>query len=469
MHDVPVRRVVSSSPALVALAVLVAACSRGVNDEPPGPAESASAVPAAPPASTFTEPKPVPATNGAQIDVAIGGDAIPQVKVLANEIEDVFAGIPSCWSSADARVFNLEAPIGERSALPGDKSLLAFAAPPAWFARLLATSKASAVVVANNHSCDLGPEGLAATVAESTKAGARIAGADADDPWRRVEVVEKSGRKVCLVAWTTFLNDKGKKQKGCLEGAAGAKVARAELGRAGIELVHEQLSKEDRFQGCDARIAYLHGGREYRAQIRPVLEQAQAAAAYVDAVIVTHPHVPDGVETVEAPAPRTPAAAGGRALGRAVPVFKSLGNFVSNQGIAWTPGMSVSVIEHDGAPDPIRTVWTRVAVIARLRFAWDAGASEPSPPSHVLHGYSLAFTDRAPPVAIRLRPLPKGDDDLVAEKLRKGPKPFGELLDGACRVDPDQPPRCEGASAPAGTSATDSSAADPSAAVAKQP
>ncbi len=383
-------------------------------------------------------PPPPPVREAAEIEIALGGDAIPQVKVLANDPKDIFAGVPACWTNADARVFNLEAPIGERKSLPGDKSLLAFASPPSWVKQMVEASHVNAMVVANNHSCDLGPEGLAATVTEAKNENLKIAGADAEDPWKRVEVIEKSGRKVCLVAWTTFLNDKGRKQKGCLEGAAGARVARAELGPKGLNDIQTELGRDGRWDGCDARIAYVHGGREYRAQIRPLMEQAQAASAFVDAVIISHPHVPDGVEAVLSPASK------GRAAGRSVPVYKSLGNFVSNQGIAWTPGMSVELLDVGGVPDPIRTVWTRVAVIARLRFGWDAGAPEHAPPNKVLYGYTLAFTDRLPPLSIRLRPLPSGADDPVAPKLKKGPHPFADLLDGKCRVDSDAPPACDG-------------------------
>jgi len=150
------------------------------------------------------------------------------------------------------------------------------------------------------------------------------------------------------------------------------------------------------------------------------------------------------VQAIASPAPHDAVAAGGRAAGRSVPVFKSLGNFVSNQGIAWTLGMSVELLEADGVPDPIRTVWTRVAMIARLRFGWDAGAPEHAAPSSVLYGYTLAFTDRAPPVQIRLRPLPNGPDDPVAKKLEKGPHPLSNLLTDRCRIDSEAAPSCDG-------------------------
>lgn len=92
--------------------------------------------------------------------------------------------------------------------------------------------------------------------------------------------------------------------------------------------------------------------------------------------------------------------------------------------------------------DPLRNVWTRVAMIARLRFGWDVGAALGAAPSWVKYGYSLAFTDRDP--AIHLRPL--GADvasDPVAAKLAKAPKPFGGLIGGACFLAESAAPACD--------------------------
>ncbi len=387
-------------------------------------------------------------TAATTIDVALAGDAIPQQRVLANAMSETLARLPAFWGTADARVLNLEGPIGDRKALPGvgDKNLLAYAGTPAWLEDLLKSSRASAFVGANNHACDLGPTGLAGTLAETTKAGVKLVGVASDDPWKRVEIVEKGGHKVCLVAWTTFLNDKGRKQKACTDGApesGGTRVAVAEVGPVGLAKVQAELGAPGRWDGCDARIAFLHGGGEYRAQVRQVLEQATAAATYVDAVIVSHPHVPDEVEVVAAPAPKGDASAlsalGGRVAGRGVPLFRSLGNFISNQGHGWSVGMTSAC-----SYDPLRNVWTRVAMFARLRFGWDAGAAAGAPPSSIKYGWSLAFTDREGP-AIRLRPLPSGDADAVAKKLEKAPKPFGGLLGGACFLGENAPPVCDAA------------------------
>ncbi|MFI5302291.1 MAG: CapA family protein [Polyangiales bacterium] len=429
----------------VVLLGALSACRPASSDAaPPAPAVTASS--SSPSSLPSPSPSSSPPGHAATIEVDLAGDVIPQQKVLANTIADVFANAPTCWRDADARVFNLEAPIGARESLTSDKSTLAYAAPPAWFADLYAASRASAFVVANNHACDLGPQGLADTAREAAKLSAPIVGVEANDPWKRVDFIERNGRHVCLVAWTTFLNDKGKKQRGCIDGEAGAKVARAELTSQGLDTIQRELGREGRWDGCDARIAYVHGGREYQTQIRPVLDQAAAAASYVDAVIVSHPHIPDGVEIVKAAAPRDAHAdLAGRARDRGVPVFKSLGNFISNQGLGWTSGMSTELIQTDGVPDPLRIVWTRVAMIARLRFTWDDAAPLAHAPSTVRYGYTLAFIDREPIASIRLRAFPSTDahTDATAEHLATAPKPFGPLLRDRCHVPSEAPPPCD--------------------------
>ncbi len=458
------RRVV-----LPCLALALPACGKARADhEPPQPSGSSSTaivgdvseLPASASASASVGGGAPIVAGPTTIDVALAGDAIPQQRVLAAPMAEVLAAMPGYWGAADARVVNLEGPIGDRRALPGigDKHLLAYAGTPAWLDDLQKASRASAFVGANNHACDLGPQGLAGTLAEAERQGAKLVGVARDDPWKRVELADRGGHKVCLVAWTTFLNDKGRKQRACTDGApegGGARVAVAELGAAGLSTLHAQLGAAGRWDGCDARVAFLHGGGEYRAQLPQVMEQASAAAAYVDAVIVSHPHVPDDVEIVRAPAPLGDAkAGGGRAVGRGVPVYRSLGNFISNQGHGWSVGMTNAC-----SYDPLRNVWTRVAMIARLRFGWGAGLAAGSPPSWVRYGYSLLFTDRDA-TSLRLRTLPSADD-VVAEKLERAPKPFGGLLTGACRVadgaapscDASHPPTSGPADAPAGVAA----------------
>jgi hypothetical protein len=223
---------------------------------------------------------------------------------------------------------------------------------------------------------------------------------------------------VCIVAWTSFLNDKGKKARACLEGTD-AVVNRFELVASANADIEATLGGKDFWAGGDAKIAFLHGGHEYAPQIPQMLHQAEIAAKYVDAVMISHPHVPDEVTELTI-------------AGRGVPVFRSLGNFISNQGIAWSPKMSVDIVKaDDGSPDPLRTSWTRVAMIARLQLRWPTGDR-----LSVRYGYSLLFTDREQG-AIRVRPLPRNDADVVFERLAAGPAPFANVLKDKCFVGND--------------------------------
>jgi poly-gamma-glutamate synthesis protein (capsule biosynthesis protein) len=352
------------------------------------------------------------ASAGVTITMAFAGDAIPHTHVLEKPVHDIVADMPKSFFEATFRVFNLEAPVGDRKDLGGDKKALYYAAPESWVKDLVSETHASALVFANNHACDLGPEGIANTVKAVQETGIPIIGAGRTDPQKPVHLSHE-GKTVCIVAWTSFLNDKGKKARECVEGAD-AVVNRFELANSANTSLETTLGGKDFWAGCDAKIAFLHGGREYAPQTPQMLHQAEIAGKYVDAVMISHPHVPDEVTeiTIE---------------GRGVPVFRSLGNFISNQGIAWSPKMSVDIVRaDDGSPDPLRTSWTRVSMIAHLQLRWSVGDR-----LSIRYGYSLLFTDRDDG-AIRLRPLPRTDGDAIFERLESGPAPFANLLKDKC-------------------------------------
>ena len=394
----------------------------------PATVASAAVADAAAPPDAATEPK------GVEIVLAFAGDVLPHGHVLEAPVAPLFAALPSFWAAADARVFNLEAPIGDRAGLEG----LALAAPPEWLGAITTALRPTAFVAANNHGCDRGPEGVAATVAHAGTLQVPLVGvigapdAGASDAFAAVHVVKKSGRSVCMVAWTAFLNDAGEnlsnpKVRGCVKGDAGARIAYLPLGEYGTKAVDRILGAPDRFAGCDARIAYVHAGNEYRAQLELSMDQARAAARYVDAVVLTHPHVPDGTTVLEVPA----GYGTGRAAGppRRVPVFRSLGNFVSNQGAEWTPEETGGISFVKGQPDQAKTAWTRVAMLAKVGLTWPEGHDA----VEVRYGVQLLFTERSG-AELALRPLPSGPSDPVAERLRRGAQPFAGLLDDPCTL-----------------------------------
>ncbi len=428
--------------AWISLAFAVASCKSVRVDEP---SEAAAARDEAGPTDLVDGPDagadrapPVEEAAATRIDVAFAGDVLPHTHVLDAPVAALLAGMPAFWATADARVFNLEAPIGERGGLEGG---LALAAPAAWLGRVTEILHPSAFVAANNHSCDLGPDGQASTVAGAAALQVPLVGLATSDgsasrAWDATRIAEKSGRTVCLVAWTAFLNDSGEnlsnpKARDCVKGQT--RVAYAPLGEYGVRAVARILATPGKFDGCDARIAYVHAGNEYRAQLDLSLAQARAAAPYVDAVILSHPHVPDAVR-------RIPVG------DRTVPVFGSLGNFVSNQGADWTPDKTAGIAFKNGQPDQARTAWTRVGMFARLGFSWAAGSSARD--FTLRYGFALAFTERDG-AALALRPLPSGPDDAVAARLRTGPMPFSGLLDDPCRISTSAPLPCSASQVPA--------------------
>lgn len=390
------------------------------------PAEDAAAPPADASALDAGADGPV------EIDLAFAGDVLPHGHVLESPLAPLLSGMPRFWHDADARVFNLEAPIGERDGLEG----LALAAPPGWLGELTRSLRPSAFVTANNHSCDRDPQGVTDTMSHAERLQVpvsgmvRLADADGRDAFMPIRVVEKRGRAVCLVAWTAFLNDAGENLKnprvrGCVKGDAGAKVAYLPLGEYGEKAIHRILGAPSRFAGCDARIAYMHAGNEYRPQLDLTMLQARAAALYMDAVIVSHPHVPDAVTVIDVANDAGPP--------RRVPVFRSLGNFISNQGADWTPDKTGGIAQKNGQADQGRTAWTRVAMLAKLGLRWLPDQDRPL----VRYGFSLLFTEREHD-GLQLRAFPGEGSDEVAERLRRGPQPFAGLLDDPCRLGSDQ-------------------------------
>ena len=427
-----------------------------------GPRNDSGLAPATPPSAAPPEGGPAgalsspgafatpPAAPETTIRLAFAGDVLPHGHVLDAPVPPLFAALPSWWSGADARIVNLEAPIGDGTGLEG----MALAAPVSWLRDVAESLHPTALVAANNHGCDLGPAGVTATYTHAAELGIPLVGlapttsekipsvdlrdsassphADASpppppgDPWIPVRIAQKSGRTACLIAWTAFLNDAGAdlsnpKVRGCVKGTAGARLAYLPLGPNSVRAVQRILGSPARFEGCDARIAYVHAGNEYRPQIDLALDQARAAAPFVDAIVFSHPHVPDGIELV-----------GARSTGaRLVPVFRSLGNFVSNQGAEWTPDETAGIARKAGEPDQSRTGWTRVGMLAQLELHWLPGAD--SRYFELRYGFALQFTDRAG-ATLSPRTLPSGPEDPVAAKLRQGPRTFAGLLDDPCRI-----------------------------------
>ena len=326
--------------------------------------------------------------------VLIGGDLLPHRPMLSepSQIAAALAPLHDLFASADAVVANFETATGDPSDA-GDRDLV-YGVDPAWM-DAVAGSGVTALTLANNHACDLGRDGLVASIAAAR--GSVVAlGADDGDPWRARTIAEKNGRRGCAVAWTEFTNDPGGRCE------RSGELALAPLGRRGTERAAQAI-RDARAAGCDATVAVVHGGLEYESQARVVVAQARAVAeAGADVVVIHHPHVPSPVETF-----RTRD-------GRVVPIFASVGNLVSNQGESWTPAYPPTQADRhlvylNGA--------TRVGLVAELDWAVTRAGLELTWGYHVVWNENAHAADRANPrprIAARLLD-PAADAAIVAK------------------------------------------------------
>lgn len=389
------------------------------------PAVVAMPVTAAPPAALTpppppSPPPPAPAPAPAPLRVLVGGDLIPHRPSLASPaaITAALAPLHDLFKSADVVVANYEAATGD---LEKRAFRLAYAAPKSWVAAL-PEAGIGAVSVANNHACDLNFDGIDGTLEATRDAKLITLGGDAKDPWQPRVLAEQGGKKVCGVAWTTLINAEG----GCSRTTRLAIAPETPAGRLRAVTALQRARRE-----CDAVVAIIHGGIEYQPQIPSMHALArQAADSGADAVVVHHPHIasPVTVHTTKD--------------GRAVPIFASVGNLVSNQGESWKPPMFPVLRENR------RLVcvngWTRLGVLADLAF--DFTASRLTWGFHLVWNENTHADDRAHEAKITARLVdPKADTQILEQLSQDAEGPVG-LFSDPCWSERSsaENPRCSG-------------------------
>jgi len=352
--------------------------------------------------------------------VLVGGDVIPHRPQLLEpeSVTAALAPLAPLFQSADASVVNYETATGEAGSHV-DPSMLLLAAKPAWM-RAVASSHVSALVLANNHACDLGARGLAASIDTADATGVRALGASASDPWEPKTIAEKDGRRVCAVAWTTFVNER---KHGCADSphlaiAKPDREGRLRAAKAVADAFHE---------GCNAVVAIVHGGEEYQPQTHAMMNMGRAVAeAGAIAVVMHHPHVVSPLVVYETED------------GRKVPIYASVGNLVSNQGESWTP-------DYPAAQKDRRIVylngWTRVGMIADLEIAVGARTTTLSSfGDHLVWVDNEHAHDKSNPRApIAARLLDKKKDRAIIDKLARDAQGPRAIFDDPYWIDAISP------------------------------
>lgn len=371
-------------------------------------------------------PAPAPASTPAPLRVLVGGDLIPHRPSLATPtaIASALAPLREVFAGADLVVANYEAATGE---LERHAFRLAYAAPKSWLAAL-PDAGIGAVSVANNHACDLNFDGVEATLDAARDARLIALGGDRKDPWQPRVLAERAGKKVCGVAWTTLVNAEG----GCSRTVRLAIAPETPAGRLKAIAALQRARRE-----CDAVVAVVHGGVEYRSQTSSMLALArQAADAGADAVVMHHPHIasPVSVHTTKD--------------GRAVPIFASVGNLVSNQGESWKPPM-FPVLRQNRRLVCVNG-WTRLGVLADLAF--DFAASKLTWGFHLVWNENSHADDREKDTEISARLVDPAADTEILQRLSEDAEGPVALFSDPCWVEraavaeraAGENPRCSG-------------------------
>jgi poly-gamma-glutamate synthesis protein (capsule biosynthesis protein) len=189
----------------------------------------------------------------------------------------------------------------------------------------LANAGFDAVFTSNNHMLDRGAAGLQRTLEVTRAAGLKTAGSVLSEDEPASPVVRGGGLKIGLVSFTYESPRAGESRT--LNGIRIKDEFRPLINSFGYEDLDGDLARVDaeirgvRAAGADLVICYFHWGSEYRLSQNDYQEYiaSRAAIAGADLIFASHPHVPQGMEYLF-PTPE-----------RAVPVFYSLGNFISNQ------------------------------------------------------------------------------------------------------------------------------------------
>lgn len=226
-----------------------------------------------------------------------------------------FRYVKSRFDAADLVAVNLETTL---SPAPPYTGYPCFKTPSA-LAHALRRAGVDVAATANNHCCDAGARGIAATLDALDEAGIRHTGTFVDtlrhggDHPLRIEV---NGIRIALFSYTYGTNG--------LPVPAGTTVNRIDTAA-----IARDLAAVDRLP-TDCVIAVVHWGNEYER--RPSRKQRMLAAFLrrhgVSLVIGSHPHVVQPVERDSTGA-----------------VFYSLGNFVSNQRRRYCDGGLMAEVE----------------------------------------------------------------------------------------------------------------------------
>lgn len=311
---------------LAGLVLLLAGCGGADPVPPPAPPTTPAPTPTSPPTAPAAAPSP-PAPPPT-VTIGWSGDMVPASvdRGLPSDPGRLLRAVTPLLRRPDVMIGNLEGTLTRVATStkcePDSEDCVAFRAPPA-YARLFADAGYDVLSLANNHSHDYGPAGLAETRAAVRGVGLAVTGGPDDVAVRTVRGIRVAVVGFAPYGWAGPLNDPAAVRALVRRAAAVADVVVVVFhgGAEGAGALHVPAGRETAFG-------------EDRGDLRAFARTAVAAGA--DAVLGAGPHVVRGAEVV---------------AGR--PVAYSVGNLVgyrtlSSAGVTGTTAVLQLTFAADG-------------------------------------------------------------------------------------------------------------------------
>ena len=263
------------------------------------------------------------------LSIAAAGDVMvhkPQLSAQYDEASETynfdnnFEYIKKYIENADLALFNLETTFagGKYTGYP------VFNAPES-LAAALKKAGFDVALTANNHIMDKGLSGMKRTLEITREEGIETAGTHLENE-KNYTILDVKNVKIGIVAYlyeTPSINTVP-----TINGNEISVEAWELLNTFNYNTLDEDLQRvkqsiqNARADGAEIVICYFHWGEEYQRSPNEYQQyMAREAASYgADMIFASHPHVIQGVEMLT-----------DEATGRKVPVFYSMGNFISNQ------------------------------------------------------------------------------------------------------------------------------------------
>lgn len=180
----------------------------------------------------------------------------------------------------------------------------------------------------NNHMMDTGYDGMQRTLEILRQAGLKTVGSRLEGEDKGYAVVKVNGAKIGLVSYTYETT-----QTASTSVTINGNPISEDSKRLINSFNYHDLDTEDydriqadmdgcREDGADVVICYLHWGNEYEQKVNTQQEEMaqELANRGADVIFASHPHVLQKIDVLTS-----------EESGQKVPVFYSLGNFISNQ------------------------------------------------------------------------------------------------------------------------------------------